>query len=245
MNYRDYRVVFQNFALQPGNSIQSFSMSDDDRVLSLQQSNTRYPQLQLDTPTYKAEINRGGTDKKFYYGQVAIMAPVPVKGDFKTEDDILDSLEEEMDNLIAWIDYHRKFSFGTVREIGTVYPIKRYEHANLFGWGVQITIETKKNYCHTESSDVKILHLFPQFITEETILQIEVESVVYAYNLTEESRMNAALIDIASQINANTPTSQVTSQVFNETLILVHQQPLTNINYNSALAGHGWEVTDI
>lgn len=239
MDYQSYRHLFHNYVLQSWNQTKSFSVSDDQRILPQQGNLSFYPQLQLDTPTYKPTINRGKTDIKTYEGQVAILQPVN-KDDWPEEDSALDELESEMDRLIAWLDHHRKLDFGYIREIGTVYPIKRFEHDNLFGWAVQIHIEVKTNYCHDAALDVEVLHLQPSFVDEETQLSIEIEGTPYIVNWQDPAQSELSLVNLAAAIQLAPPTPEISAQVFLGQLILIHSQPQTSINFDINQPGHSW-----
>jgi len=240
MNYKDYRIVFQNFVLQPHTGVQSFSISDDDRVLTLQEG-TAYPQLQLDTPTYRPMINRGSIGKKIFEGQVAIIGPVN-KDDWAAQDRLLDDLEPEMDALIKYLDYNRKLGWGTITSIGTAYPIKRWEADNLWGWGIDLTIEAKFNYCHEPDNDVEIIHFFPEFTPGDDKIRIRVNAVEYVADWEEDlpAERKRAVKSIASQVNSDTATSNIKAESFLETLILIHTLPGTSIPYEIALPGHQW-----
>jgi hypothetical protein len=239
MNYQLYRQIFQNYVLQPWNETKTFSVSDDQRVLKQQGNLSFYPQLQLDTPTYRPDIKRGKSDLKYYEGQVAILQPVK-KGDWAQEDQVLDQLEVEMDRLIAWLDYHRKLDFGYIREIGTIYPIKRFEHDNLFGWGVPFKIEIKANYCHDFSLDVEVVHLEPVFVEGETLLSLVIEGTPYVIPWSDSSQKDLVLTKMISGIAENPPDPLINVSVFLGQLILVHTQAQVPININIEVPGHSW-----
>ena len=239
MNYQSYRHLFHNYTLQSWNQTKSFSISDDQRILPQQGNISFYPQLQLDTPIYKPTIHRGKTDLKTYEGQVAILQPVG-KGHWGDEDTALDELEAEMDRLIAWLDHHRKLDFGYIRDIGSVYPIKRFEHDNLFGWAVQIQIEVKVNYCHDPALNVEILHLQPVYEEGENTLSIEIEGTPYSVSWQDPDQVELSLTNLAAAIQLTPPDPLITAQVFLDQLILIHSQPQTPINIDTNLPGHSW-----
>ena len=240
MNYRSYRTTFQDFVLQPSNGIVSFSMSDDERVLS-EGSDQYYPQLQIDTPTWRPTINRGGRDTKTYFGQLFITKPVIGRDDWAEEDRVLDELEPEMDRLIAWLDYKRKQDWGKITNIGTAFPVKRFENNNLWGWGIELTIEAKANYCHEPSFDVSTCHLFPVWTDGQSLLQIEISGNTYSTQWTDKTMLRKSIRALVDKINADTLTTNIKSQIFLDTLILVHLIPSADIIHNISMAGHTWD----
>ena len=122
MNYACLKALFQQYALQPGTGVASFSMSDDARTLSLQKSQTLYPQLQLDRPQIRPEIILGGAHAKYYSTTVAILSPVG-NDDWALQEEILESHEALMDALIAYLDYQKKQGWANI-EIQSAFPNK-------------------------------------------------------------------------------------------------------------------------
>lgn len=240
MNYPDYRSMFFSFALQANNPIASFSMSDDDRVLNLQ-PDAKYPMLQLDTPTWLPEIHRGTTHKKIYNGSAAIITPV-AQDKWKAQDVALDELEPIMEQMIAFLDHKRKQGWGRITRLGAVYPIKRWEHSNHWGWGLPFTIETTLNCSHDPNQETHVQIIEPVWTVGETELYIEIDGVPYSTtweNVSDKKRALNALVDL---VNVDTGTSGVKALLYLESIILSRSPAGVLMENDFQVQGHAWQV---
>ena len=91
MNYLVLRNLFHAYVLQPWNTVESFSMSDDQRVLN-DAAGQSYPQLQVDPPSYSPTVISGRTGRKTYRTTAAIVTAQPVD-DYTEQDRSMDALE--------------------------------------------------------------------------------------------------------------------------------------------------------
>lgn len=200
MDYFGYKILFQNFQISNSALLPGFSMSDDERVLARQRSESLYPQLQLDRPTVTPEIQHGGRHKDTIQGSVAILAPA-AKDDWTKQENRLQELLPIMQALIAWLDYNRKISSFKLIRVGEIYPIERYEHGNLWGWAVSLTFETPANYCYDTGELFQISHYYAQWYDNVNELLLTINGQDYTVPWLAEDRLGQALEQLRDLIN--------------------------------------------
>lgn len=240
MNYQAYRTLFLAYALQPQNNVASFTMSDDDRVLALQPDEP-FPQMQLDAPTWRPSITRGGRQTVVYEGSIAIIASVE-NDDWAGQDAMLDDLEEEMKLLIAYLDYKRKDSnFGKTITLGEVFPIKRYEHANVWGWGMNFSIESSANFCHDTDQERAVYELTPVWTNGKAQLDLTFASETFSVTWTDQSNVITPLNSLKDQINT-TLAGQYLAHVYLKSLVIVNLTPATPVTITHSADSHTWNT---
>ena len=169
-------------------------MSDDDRVLQTQISETIYPQLQLDRPIWTPDIIQGGRHATEINATVAILDTAGGTDDWTRQEQVLDRIYPLVEKLIAYLDYQRKLNNPVkVKRFGQIYAIERYEGANLWGWGIPLTLEAPASFCHDDTQDVDIRYYQANFMENENLLSINIEGVDYQVSWTRERNIDLAL----------------------------------------------------
>ncbi len=239
MDFAELKRNLYSYVMQPSNGIVAFSMSADSRTLVREPALSGYPQLQMDTPTWRPSIERGGRHTKVYDTVVAVLSPAS-PDDWASQDDVLTALEGEMDVLIAYLDFLRKETNGTLTGLSEAFPIKNWQGDNLFGWGIGITLEVPREYCYEPSGDVKVVFASPPSGKETLLHGLNINTESYTVQWGAEDPPERILGKFEAQINADTDTHGVTAHVFLNDLILVGSTPSTPVLIGDS-EGHGWQ----
>lgn len=236
MNYNTYRSLFLAWAIQPTNLVKGFSMSDDDRVLSLQ-PDAQYPLLELDTPSITPDAPYGSKHTKRYAASCSITNAVATD-DWAGQDEVLDDLEPEIEKLIAYLLHQRDNAGPWLREltIGEVFPIKRFETDNKWGWGFQFTIEMKADFCH-RVADHAFLHLHPVWTDGKSILSLNVLGSLKSVDWTEQGQVSRAITSLKTALDL---ISGITVWAYLDSLIILHDTASSPLTVTFQSDSHTW-----
>lgn len=243
MNYREFRFLFQEFALQSWNNIQSFTMSEDARAMA-ENSAGNYPILQLDTPEFIPDIRNGSTGRRIYDSAVAILMPV-AKDDHAGQDRALEILEPDVIQLLSYMDYKRKEMKFQLSNLN-VFPLKNYESLGLWGWGIEFNVETAQSYCFTEDQNlISGNYLTPIWTEGETEISLTFGPVSYSANWTDKSQVLTALQSIVDDINFSSAGTGLSASVFLDSIAVLNtvNHPYSSPSGHKVLDKSGEELT--
>lgn len=240
MKYDELRALFHSFVLQVDNTLQTFIMSHDTRVLNTQPEQT-YPQLQLDVPSWLPEIGSGIKFKKTLTIEAAIIAPAGTD-DWPEQDRVMDALEIEMERLLSYLETQRRLKkLGNITSIGTVTAIEFAEHAALFGWAVEISFKVNMPCYYNDTNTYQIVHLTPSFQSPDTQLSISIGGTQYDASWDDAAiPVDRPLGELVTAINADTGTHNVTAKAYLHSLVLTINSVNTSIPWAAESGGHTW-----
>lgn len=236
-DYKSYKQYFQLIAAAHPD-VQGFVMYDAMQRIAAQRSVTPYPVMELERPAYRAQVIEGGNHLKTYTCRLSLL-DYAEKDDWKRQEDVLNDLEAGMDEIIKRLIYD-----GVIEEDpNNVYPIRNFEHDNLWGWGIEFEVTFSSSYCYTGVGWQEAVLLEAIWTPGETLLAVAVDGVTYSLPWTDEQA--APPIEALASLIAAAGAPDL-GAVRQEGFLLI--RALTDgypLDVNESIAGHEWNLVTL
>lgn len=231
-DYKSYKQYFQLLAAsQP--DVSGFVMYDPAQRIAAQRSVTTYPVMELERPAYRAQVITGGDHMKTYTCRFSIL-DYAEKDDWKRQEDVLNELEAVMDDMIMRLVYD-----GLIEDDpNNVYPIRNYEHDNLWGWGIEFEVTFTSSYCYSGSGWREAVLLEPVWTAGETLLAVSVDGVSYSQSWTDESAVPP--VEALANLIAAAGAPDLTAVKQEGFLLIKAVTEAYPVDVDEGIAGHEW-----